>query len=193
MIIRSVEFVTSAVHKEGYPVDNLPEIVLSGRSNVGKSSFINSILNRKNFAYTSSQPGKTQTLNFFKINEAFYFVDVPGYGYAKVSKADRQKFGEIIEEYLVYRKELSLVVQLVDFRHAPSEDDVIMYNYLKNYNIPVLVIGTKLDKVAKTQRPKHIKLIKNTLKMDSNDIFVPYSSETKENIDIVFGILAQYI
>jgi len=193
MIIRSVEFVTSAVHKEGYPVDNLPEIVLSGRSNVGKSSFINSILNRKNFAYTSSQPGKTQTLNFFKINEAFYFVDVPEYGYAKVSKADRQKFGEIIEEYLVYRKELSLVVQLVDFRHAPSEDDVIMYNYLKNYNIPVLVIGTKLDKVAKTQRPKHIKLIKNTLKMDSNDIFVPYSSETKENIDIVFGILAQYI
>ena len=193
MIIRSVEFVTSAVHKEGYPVDNLPEIVLSGRSNVGKSSFINSILNRKNFAYTSSQPGKTQTLNFFKINEAFYFVDVPGYGYAKVSKADRQKFGEIIEEYLVYRKELSLLVQLVDFRHAPSEDDVIMYNYLKNYNIPVLVIGTKLDKVAKTQRPKHIKLIKNTLKMDSNDIFVPYSSETKENIDIVFGILAQYI
>ncbi len=193
MIIRSVEYISSAVTQEQYPKDDLKEIVLSGRSNVGKSSFINSLLNRKNVAYTSSRPGKTQTLNFFKINEEFYFVDVPGYGYAKVSKKDRENFGKMIEEYLVYRKQLSLVVLLVDYRHKPSEDDILMYDYLKSYQIPVLVVGTKLDKVPKTKRMKFEKDIKQTLQMDSNDIFVPYSSETKENKEVILNILKNYI
>jgi GTP-binding protein len=193
MKVQSVEFITSAVTKLQYPEDNLNEILLSGRSNVGKSSFINSILGRKNVAYTSSKPGKTQTLNFFKINNGFYFVDVPGYGYAKVSKTERQRFGEMIEEYLVYRKQLKLVVLLVDFRHAPSEDDILMYNYLKTYQIPVLVVGTKVDKVPKTKRIRHEKEIKKTLNMDSNDMFISYSSETMENKDVITNIMMQFI
>jgi len=192
MNVKSVEFVTSAVQKTQYPEDNLPEIVLSGRSNVGKSSFINSILGRKKVAFTSSQPGKTQTLNFFKINDEFYFVDVPGYGYAKVSKTERLKFGEMIEEYLVYRKQLTLVVLLVDFRHTPSEDDILMYQYLKTYQIPVLVVGTKVDKVPKTRRMRYEKEIKRALELDSNDMFIPYSSETKENKENILTILSQF-
>lgn len=193
MIIKSVDFITSAVQKEQYPIDQLPEIVLSGRSNVGKSSFINSVLNRKKMAYISSKPGKTQTLNFFKINDEFYFVDVPGYGYAKVSKKDRERFGAMIEEYLVYRKELKLVVLLVDHRHAPSEDDILMYQYLKTYQIPVLVVGTKMDKVPKTKRIRHEKVIKKELEMDSSDVFIPYSSETKENRDAVMNYINNFI
>ena len=193
MNIKSVEFVQSAVQKEQYPIDDLPEIVLSGRSNVGKSSFINSILNRKKAAYISSRPGKTQTLNFFKINEQFYFVDVPGYGYARVSKTDRERFGEMIEEYLLYRDQLKLVVLLVDFRHAPSEDDILMYQYLKTYQIPVLVVGTKMDKVPKTKRINHEREIKRVLEMDSNDVFIPYSSETNHNKEIVLEYLKNFI
>ena len=193
MIIRKVDFVTSAVTTVQYPIDNYPEIMIAGRSNVGKSSFINSILGRKKVAYISSRPGKTQTLNFFLINEEFYFVDVPGYGYAKVSKTERERFGEMIEEYLVYRKQLKLVVLLVDYRHTPSTDDVIMYNYLKTYQIPVLVVGTKLDKVPKTRRMRYEKDIKATLKMESQDIFMSYSSETNENKEVIVNILEQFI
>jgi len=178
MIIRDAKFIKSATAEEHYPEDNLPEILLSGRSNVGKSSFINSVLNRKNIAHVSGRPGKTQTLNFYLINENFYFVDVPGYGYARVSKTDREKFGKMIEEYLLTRKQLRLVVLLVDFRHKPSEDDILMYNYLSNYDIPCLVVGTKVDKVPKTKRSKCEKQIIETLGMDP-DMFLPYSSETK--------------
>ena len=192
MNVKSVEFITSAAQKTQYPTDTLPEIVLSGRSNVGKSSFINSILGRKKVAYTSGKPGKTQTLNFFKINDEFYFVDVPGYGYAKVSKQERLRFGEMIEEYLVYRKQLTLVVLLVDFRHKPSEDDILMYNYLKTYQIPVLVVGTKLDKVPKTKRIRHEKEIKQTLNMSNEDLFITYSSETHENKEVILNILDNF-
>jgi GTP-binding protein len=193
MKISSVDFVLSAVNKGHYPEDNFPEILLSGRSNVGKSSFINSVLNRKKLAYTSSKPGKTQTLNFFMINNEFYFVDVPGYGYAKVSKKDRERFGEMIEEYLVYRKQLKLVVLLVDYRHAPSEDDILMYQYLKTYQIPVLVVGTKMDKVPKTKRMRHEKEIKQVLQLDSSDMFIPYSSETKENRDAIMAYISNFL
>lgn len=192
MNVQKVEFITSAAQRSQYPEDNLPEIVLSGRSNVGKSSFINSILGRKKVAYVSGNPGKTQTLNFFRINEEFYFVDVPGYGYARVSKTERQRFGEMIEEYLVYRKQLSLVVLLVDFRHPPSEDDILMYQYLKTYQIPVLVVGTKLDKIPKTKRIRHEREIKKVLEMSNDDIFIAYSSETKENKEAILNILKQY-
>lgn len=193
MKIHNVEYIASAVRHDQYPEDTLPEIVVSGRSNVGKSSFINSVLNYKKMAYVSSKPGKTQTLNFYKINEEFYFVDVPGYGYAKVSKKDRETFGAMIEEYLVYRKQLSLVVLLVDFRHDPSADDITMYEYLKAYQIPVLVVATKLDKVPKTKRLRHERAIKQALQLDSNDMFIAYSSETKENKEVVLKVLEQVI
>ena len=127
MIIRDAKFVTSGTTLEHYPDDNLPEVLICGRSNVGKSTFINSVLNRKNIAHVSGKPGKTQTLNYYLVNNEFYFVDVPGYGYAKVSKKDRASFGVMIEEYLVNREQLKIVIQLVDFRHKPSEDDVLMY------------------------------------------------------------------
>ena len=190
MIIRDAQFIKSATKEEHYPEDSLPEILLSGRSNVGKSSFINSVLNRKNIAHVSGRPGKTQTLNFYLINNEFYFVDVPGYGYARVSKKDRETFGQMIEEYLLNREQLKLVVLLVDFRHKPSDDDVLMYKYLTAYNIPCLVVGTKVDKVPKTRRKKYEQLIIDTLDMDP-DMFLPYSSETKQNRDVVYDLLDQ--
>lgn len=185
----TVEFIISAADKIQYPAHNLNEYVLSGRSNVGKSSFINTILNRKNVAYTSSQPGKTQTLNFFKINEAFYFVDVPGYGYAKVSKKDREKFGIMIEEYLTTRSNLKSVFLLIDARHKPTEDDILMYDYLKHFNIPVTIIATKIDKIPKTHVNKHIKIIKQTLELEKGDKLISFSSVTKQGFNEVWDLI----
>ncbi len=193
MIIHSVEFEGSHTDLDKCPTGNLPEIVIAGRSNVGKSSFINSFLNRKNIAHTSGRPGKTQTLNFYLVNELFRFVDVPGYGYARVSKTAREKFGQMIENYLLNRENLRLVVLLVDFRHKPSEDDYLMYNFLKSYNIPCLVVGTKQDKISKNQQLKHEKIIKDELKLDANDYFVAYSSILKTNIDRISNIIESYI
>lgn len=193
MKIKSVEFFGSAVTSSQYPIDNKPEIVLSGRSNVGKSSLINSLLNRKNEARVSGNPGKTQTLNFFNINDDFYFVDVPGYGYAKVSKKIREEFGNMIEEYLVYRDNLKLVVLLVDMRHDPSEDDCLMYDYLKVYDIPVLLCATKMDKVNKTQRQKHINNIKEKIKFSSSDYFMTYSSISHETRDEVWEFISKFL
>ena len=192
MIIRDAKYITSGTKEIHFPEGDLPEILLSGRSNVGKSSFINSVLNRKNIAHVSGRPGKTQTLNFYRINDEFHFVDVPGYGYARVSKTARLTFGKMIEEYLLSRKQLKLVVLLVDFRHKPSKDDVLMYEYLAGYNIPCLVVGTKVDKVPKTQRAKHQKEILETLHMDE-DMFLPYSSTTKENIEDFHDLLEQVL
>lgn len=192
MKIESAKFIKSGTELEHYPEDNLPEIVLAGRSNVGKSSFINSVLNRKNIAHISSKPGKTQTLNFYLVNEKFYFVDVPGYGYAKVSKSDREAFGIMIETYLKQREQLKLVILLVDFRHEPSKDDVAMYQFLSGYNIPCIVVGTKADKVTKNQRRKHEKIILKALELDE-DMFLPYSSETKENIEEIYDLLEQIV
>ncbi len=192
MIIRSVEFKGSFVETEFCPTDNLPEIVIAGRSNVGKSSFINSMLNRKNIAHTSGKPGKTQTLNFYLVNEDFYFVDVPGYGYAKVSKVEREKFGQMIEEYLLNRSNLRLVILLIDFRHNPTEDDLLMYNFLKSYHIPCLVVGTKSDKITKNRTPKRIKELKSELILHEGDIFMPYSSVLKTNMDEIYQIINNF-
>ncbi len=192
MIIRDAKFITSGTKLEHYPTDNLPEILLAGRSNVGKSTFINSVLNRKNIAHVSGRPGKTQTLNYYLVNNSFYFVDVPGYGYARVSKKDRESFGKMIEEYLVNRKQLRIVIQLVDFRHKPSEDDVLMYNFLSSYGIPTIVVGTKVDKVPKTKRRKCEKLIMETLGIDE-DMFLPYSGVTKLNLNEVYDLLDQIV
>lgn len=180
MKITSVDFVTSAVRKSQYPSDNRDEFLLVGRSNVGKSSFINSLVNRKNIARTSAIPGKTQTLNFYLINELFYLVDVPGYGFAKVSKKLKNKFGMIIEDYLKMRDNLKMVFMLVDFRHKPTEDDVLMYNYLKYYNIPVTIIATKSDKVSNNNYDKNRKIIRDTLKMVDDDDLILFSVVNKE-------------
>lgn len=192
MIIRDAKFITSATKPEHYPEDKLPEVLLAGRSNVGKSTFINSVLNRKNIAHVSSRPGKTQTLNFYLVNDSFYFVDVPGYGYAKVSKKDREEFGKMIESYLLSREQLKVVIQLVDFRHKPSEDDVLMYQFLSSYGIPTIVVGTKVDKVPKTQRRKCEKVIIETLGLEEG-MFLPYSSLTKLNINEIYDLLDQIV
>ena len=179
MKITSVEFVTSAVRRSQYPTDKKNEFLLVGRSNVGKSSFINTLINRKNFARISSIPGKTQTLNFYLINESFYLVDVPGYGFAKVSKVLKNKFGLIIEDYLKERDNLKMVFMLVDFRHKPTNDDVLMYDYLKYYQIPVTIIATKCDKISKNNYEKNKKIIRDTLKMVEEDDLILFSTVSK--------------
>lgn len=180
MKIAKVEFVTSAVRRSQYPADKRCEFLLVGRSNVGKSSFINKLVNRKNIARTSAVPGKTQTLNFYLINELFYLVDVPGYGFAKVSKKLKNKFGMIIEDYLKLRDCLKLVFMLVDFRHKPTEDDILMYNYLKYYNIPVTIIATKSDKVSRNSYDKNKKIIKETLKLVDEDEIILFSAVNRD-------------
>ena len=190
MKITSVDFITSAVRRSQYPTDNKPEFLLVGRSNVGKSSFINTLVNRKSVARISSIPGKTQTLNFYLINKSFYLVDVPGYGFAKVSKKLKNKFGIIIEDYLKERDNLKLVFMLVDFRHKPTEDDVLMYNYLKYYNIPVTIIATKTDKVSRNSYDKNIKIIKETLNLIDTDDLILFSVISKTGkIDVHDKIL----
>ena len=189
MQIDSVELPTIAVRVSQYPTDNLPEFLLVGRSNVGKSSFINTLIERKNFARTSAKPGKTQTLNFYLVNKKFYLVDVPGYGYAVAGKDKRQKFGMMIEEYLKTRDNLKEVFMLIDYRHKPTGDDVLMYEYLKYYNLNVTIVATKYDKVSKNARVKQDKLIKETLKLTENDKVVTFSTITKKGKDEIYEIL----
>src|SRR5574344_845705 len=155
MKITSAELYISAVRQSQYPTDKLPEFLIVGKSNVGKNSFVNTIINRKNFARTSSKPGKTQTLNFYSINKDFYLVDVPGYGYANVDKKTQMKFGKLIEDYVANRKELKEVFMLVDFRHKPTEDDILMYKYLKYLNLRVSIVATKIDKISFGKREKY--------------------------------------
>ena len=189
----NIELIISAVQEAQYPETNLSEVALSGRSNVGKSTFINSMIGRKNMARTSQQPGKTQTLNFFNIDEQLIFVDVPGYGYAKVSKAQREKFGKMIEEYLSQRENLRLVIQLVDLRHNPTEDDVLMYNYLKHFDIPTLVICTKEDKIAKGKVQKHLKNIKDKLELEPEDSIISYSSIKNNKQQQIWDLISTYL
>ncbi|KGR88788.1 ribosome biogenesis GTP-binding protein YihA/YsxC [Lysinibacillus capsici] len=178
MKVHNVEMVISAVRPDQYPEDGLPEFALAGRSNVGKSSFINRMIGRKALARISSKPGKTQTLNFYKIEEQLFFVDVPGYGYAKVSKTEREAWGKMIERYFTGRQELKAVVQIIDLRHPPTADDRMMYDFLKHYNIPCIVIATKADKIPKGKWDKHKKIVKETLEMEKSDPLIVFSSET---------------
>lgn len=178
MIIKKCEFLKSAVAKEQYPELDLPEIAFSGRSNVGKSSLINSLLNRKKLVKVSSNPGKTRTINFFLINEQYVMVDLPGYGYAAVSKSEKQSWGRMIEDYLKNRENLKHVILLVDIRHAPTADDKLMYEFIKYYRESVIVVATKLDKITRSALNKNLNNIRQVLGMDSSDILIPYSSET---------------
>lgn len=192
MKVTKSEFVISAVRPEQYPADGLPEVALAGRSNVGKSSLINRMINRKNLARTSSTPGKTQQLNYYRINDELYFVDFPGYGFAKVSKSMRQAFGEMIETYLMQRETLKLVLQMVDLRHPPSKDDCLMNDWLKHYHLPLCVVGTKADKIPRTRRDKHIKVIKQELGIGSDDLFIPFSSEEGLGREQLWTVISQY-
>ncbi|GKW46788.1 MULTISPECIES: ribosome biogenesis GTP-binding protein YihA/YsxC [unclassified Planococcus (in: firmicutes)] len=178
MIVNNVELVISAVRPDQYPEDGLPEFALAGRSNVGKSSFINKMIGRKSMARISSKPGKTQTLNFYKIEEKLFYVDVPGYGYAKVAKTEREAWGKMIERYITGRDELKAVIQIVDLRHPPSRDDIAMYDFMKHYDIPCIIIATKADKIPKGKWDKHKKIVRETLEMEKGDPLIVFSSET---------------
>ncbi len=178
MKITQSEIVISAVKPEQYPEGGLPEFALAGRSNVGKSSFINKMINRKALARISSKPGKTQTLNFYLLNEALYFVDVPGYGYAKVSKTERAAWGKMIETYMTDRAPLKAVIMIVDLRHPPTKDDIMMYDFLKHFDIPCLIVATKADKIPKGKWQKHLSVTRKALDIAEGDELIMFSSET---------------
>lgn len=179
MIIKKADIETIAVKPQQYPEGNLKEIAFAGRSNVGKSSLLNLLTKRRNLARVSGNPGKTRTINFYLINDEFMIVDLPGYGYAKVSKSVSQNWGDMMEMYLAGRENLVKVVQLVDIRHAPSKQDVEMYEYLKYYGLDGLVVATKADKISRNQTMKHIKIIRQTLKLSSEDKVIPVSALKK--------------
>ncbi|MBQ6782456.1 MAG: YihA family ribosome biogenesis GTP-binding protein [Acholeplasmatales bacterium] len=193
MQIKNAEFITSAVDLKTLPESNYPEFMFCGRSNVGKSSFINMVCNRNKLARTSSNPGKTQTLNFFLINNLFYFVDVPGYGYANVAKSIKATFGKMIEEYVTNRDNLKMVFLLVDFRHKPTEDDCLMYNFLKYYNKRVTIIATKSDKIKNIERKKCKQQIIDTLNLDENDNLIITSSEKRIGLPEFLSVLDEFV
>lgn len=184
-----IELTSVAVRTTQYPTDNKPEFLIVGRSNVGKSSFINTLVNRKNLACTSAKPGKTQTLNFYNIDDLCYLVDVPGYGYAAVSNKKQEKFGLMIEEYIMNRPNLKHVFLLVDYRHKPTDNDLIMYDFLKYYNLPVTVVCTKYDKIKKSQKEKQNKLIENTIDLALGDEIIYFSKITKVGRDKIIKVM----
>lgn len=189
MKISSCSLDTIAVRRSQYPTSGKAEFLLVGRSNVGKSSFINTLLNQKNLARTSSRPGKTQTLNFYLVNDLFYLVDVPGYGYASVNHEQQKKMGLMIEEYLEKREEMKRVFMLVDFRIKPTENDLLMYQFLKYYNIPVTLVLTKADKVSPSRKEKNLKVIKNTINLSVGDDLVIFSSVNKTGREEILKII----
>lgn len=192
MVIKSVNLETVCGITSTLPDNQLPEVAFAGKSNVGKSSLINGLMNRKSYARTSSQPGKTQTINFYNINEALYFVDLPGYGFAKVSKETKEKWGKMIERYLQRSKQLRLVFLLIDIRHEPSANDVGMYEWIVHNGFYPVIIATKLDKINRSQIQKHVKMIKNTLNVEEGTPIVPYSAVTKQGRDEIWQLIETY-
>ena len=188
-----VDLTISAVRRSQYPDDDLPEFVMLGRSNVGKSSFMNTLVNRKNLARISSKPGKTSTINFYNVDKKFYLVDVPGYGYADTSKEEIRKFGLMVEEYWEKRETLKRVFLLIDFRHKPTNDDVIMYNFLKYYQIPVTIVATKADKVSSKEKEKNLKLANETLDIVVGENLVLFSSISKLGREEVLTIIQNIV
>lgn len=182
MIIRKAEIIMTAVKKEQYPATVVPEIAFAGKSNVGKSSMINALLNRKSLARTSSQPGKTQTINFYNINDMLNFVDLPGYGYAKVSKTEKDKWGSMIDTYLHNRNQLREVFLLVDIRHEPSQNDIQMYNWIKGCGYKGYVIASKADKLSRSQQIKSVAVIKKTLEIKEEGLILPFSATSKAGV-----------
>ena len=179
MIIKNPKFEISAVSPKQYPNNHLPEIVLAGRSNVGKSSFINTLINRKGLARTSSTPGKTRQINFYNMDGLFYIVDLPGYGYSKMSKEEQIRVGNFIEKYLAIRENINLIILVLDIRHKPTEDDKMMYNYIRNTNIPFIIIANKADKIAITKVDAAVEEMKKELNILAGTVVIPFSSERK--------------
>lgn len=188
MIIKKSELLITAARKEQYPETTVPELAFAGKSNVGKSSMINALVNRKALARTSSQPGKTQTINFYNVNDMINLVDLPGYGYAKVSKTEKEKWGKMIEIYLSSREQLKEVILLVDVRHEPNANDIQMYDWIKSFGYTGYVIATKADKISKTQRIKQINIIKKILNIDDVNLITAFSSSEKLNVDKVWSL-----
>ena len=193
MIIKNPRFEVSAVKENQYPQNGLPEVVLVGKSNVGKSSFVNTMINRRKLAHTSSEPGKTRQLNFYNMDDKFYFVDLPGYGYSKMSKQEQVKVGEFIENYLKHRKEICLIIFLVDIRHDPTSNDFLMYDYVIRSGLPCMILTNKADKIAKTKVLDASKNIQNQLNPIGDITTLPFSSEKKIYCEDVWNIIEQYI
>lgn len=193
MIIKNSDLETVAVKPSQYPPENLKEIAFAGRSNVGKSSLLNLITGRKKLARVSGSPGKTRTINFYIINGEFRIVDLPGYGYAKVSKSMSEGWGEMMERYLENRPNLVKVIQLVDIRHAPSKQDIEMYNYLRHYSLDGIVVATKADKISRNQLAKQIKLIRQTLKLSADDMVIPVSALKKTGYDELLETMGELL
>ena len=193
MIIKNPRFEISAVKPSQYPNNNLPQIVLVGKSNVGKSSFINTMLNRKKLARTSSEPGKTRQINFYNIDDSFYFVDLPGYGYSKMSKQEQIKVGNFIEEYLATCQKISLIVFLIYIRHSPTSNDKLMYDYIIHTNSPCLVIANKADKIAITKVDEAVYNLQSALNPLKDLTFLPFSAERKIYNDAVWDFISDYI
>ena len=193
MIIKNVSLETVCGITSKLPENIHPEVAFAGKSNVGKSSLINGLMNRKSLARTSSQPGKTQTINYYNINDEIYFVDLPGYGYAQANEHVKAQWGKMIEDYLHKSKQLKLVFLLIDIRHAPSENDRIMYDWIRRNGYDPIIIATKLDKIKRSQIAKQVKLIRETLKMKSETIIIPFSAETKQGRDEIYTVIDSYI
>ena len=193
MVIKNVSLETVCGITSKLPDSKYPEVAFAGKSNVGKSSLINALMNRKSLARTSAQPGKIQTINFYNINDALYFVDLPGYGYANASEEVKAKWGKMIEDYLHKSKKLKAVFLLIDIRHAPGNNDCIMYDWIVKQGYEPIIIATKLDKIKRSQIAKQVKLIRETLKMKSETIIIPFSAETKQGRDEIYTVIDSYI
>ena len=193
MLVKNPKIEISAVSPKQYPTNGLPEIVLVGKSNVGKSSFINTMINRKKLARTSSEPGKTRQINFYNMDDKFYFVDLPGYGYSKMSKVEQEKVNGFIDEYLHVRKNISLIILLIDIRHEPGANDRMMYDYIIRSELPFMVLCNKADKIAVTKVENAVKAIQSDLNPIGDFTFMPFSAERKIYSDDVWKILEEYI
>ncbi len=189
MEVNNVSLTAVAVKASQYPIDGKIEIAFVGKSNVGKSSLINTLINRKALARTSSQPGKTRTINFYNVEDKLYFVDLPGYGYAKISKSEQEKWASMIESYLKKRKELKYIIMLIDIRHEPSKNDIMMYEWLKHYGFKIIIVATKKDKINKSQVSKHLSIIRKTLSLEEEQILLSFSSETKQGKQELWDII----
>lgn len=191
MNITKAEMIITAGNKSQFPVHTMPEIAFAGKSNVGKSSLINALVNRKALARTSSQPGKTQTINFYQVQDQIMFVDLPGYGYAKVSKEQRDKWGKLIDGYLQERQNLKKVILLVDIRHEVGKNDKIMYDWISHYHQQVIVVATKMDKINRSQIQKHLSMIRKGLGLSSTDILIGFSAQTKQGKDEIWEVIEE--
>lgn len=193
MKVNNVSLDAVAVKAAQYPTDGKPEVAFAGKSNVGKSSLINSMVYRKAIARTSQNPGKTRTINFYNVEDMLYFVDLPGYGYAKAPKTEIAKWGKMIENYLLKREELRAIILLIDIRHEPGENDRLMYEWLKHYGYKIIIVATKSDKLKRSQLPKHVAMLKKSLNLEKEDILIPFSSESKDGRDELWSVIEENI